>query len=401
MSPRKFLGSHPLACWTVGLSLSFFCGLSLGRGGWSRGNVIAKAPPREAVNRGVESIQMAGRVPDGPSERRTKALAVSKEDSKELARMVRSIFRENIKQRRVARFEKLVETTGVEHLPELISLIRENDLRGNDSGDEWTRLWIGWGERDPQAAMDFVQKFDWSEWDPNARGEAQNRTLTNWAQTDPEAALRFVEGDRNFMNGDRTMVYGLVEGWSNANPEAAADWLFKSGLAMGAEYEKVVNALTRKGGQEGLDAWFSELDLAKVPAKDQAGFAQAIARIKQEYEPDKAAAWIQKHLGEPWVEESEIVGSTARAFAQRDPKSAIEWAGKTGLDQAQNIVISTWCEQDVSAAGKWMLENAARPEHFQSAALVMSHLQQMDPAVAREWADSIPDTTLRQRLLAH
>ena len=400
-APHKFLADHALVFWAIGLSLSFFCGLALGRRTGGAGEIVSQElRPRQTGTLDGQNGWLASGDNDPPMGRRGKGAPISKADSKDFAQSVRTIFRENVKQRRIAQFEKLVERTGIEHLPELVSLIRENDLRGNDSGEEWTRLWTSWGERDPQAAMDFFMKHDWTGWDPNAKGEARNRTLANWAQSDPETARRFVEGDGDFVSGDRSMVYGLVEGWANVNPEAAAEWLFKTGLGMGAEYEKVVAALSRKGGQEGLDAWFSQLDPSTVPAKDRMGFARAIAETKQEYEPDKAAAWVDAHLGEPWVEESEIVGTTARAFAQRDPKGAVEWASKTGLDQATNIAVATWCEQDIGAAGKWMTENAHIPTFFESASLVLAHLQQTDPAAAQEWAERISDRSLRERLLA-
>ena len=392
----KFYANHSIACWAVGLVLSFFCVVSLGR----RAEVVS--PESGSLQTGTLAGQN-GRMPnsseDPPLGRRGKGAPVSRKDSKDFAQSVRAIFRENVKLRRIAQFEKLVERTGIEHLPELVSLIRENDLRGNDSGEEWTRIWTSWGERDPQAAMDFFMKYDWTGWDPAAKGEARNRTLANWAQADPETARRFVEADGDFVNGDRSMVYGLVEGWANVDPEAAADWLFKTGLGMGAEYEKVVAALSRNGGQEGLDAWFSQLDPTKVPAKDRAAFAQTIAQTKREYEPDKAAAWVEAHLDEAWVEESAVVGTTARAYAQRDPKGAVEWASRTGLDQATHIAVATWCEQDIGAAGKWMKENANIPGYFQSASLVMSYLQQKDPAAARDLAESISDKALRERLL--
>ncbi len=400
-SPLKYVFEHSSAFWAIGLGLSFFCGVTVGRR-MDGAREIASQELRSGQT-GATDGRDEGLVngdADPATGRRGNGGPVSKENSKDLARSVRAVFRENVKQRRIAQFEKLVERTGIEHLPELISLIRENDLRGNDSGEEWSRLWTSWGERDPQAGMDFFMKHDWTGWDPAAKGEARNRTLANWAQIDSETARRFVEGDPDFVNGDRSMVYGLVEGWANVNPEAAADWLFKTGLGMGAEYEKVVAALSRKGGQESLDAWFSQLDPAKVPSRDRIGFAQAIAQTKQEYEPDKAAAWVEAHLGEPWVEESEIVGTTARAFAQRDPKGAVEWASKTGLDQATNIAVATWCEQDIGAAGKWMTENAHIPSFFDSASLVMEHLQQTDPAAAQEWADRISDSALRERLLS-
>ncbi|MES2920996.1 MAG: hypothetical protein V4819_05600 [Verrucomicrobiota bacterium] len=387
---------YSLACWTIGLGLSFFCGLSLGR---RAETVSSEAPSRQTVAPDGRKGRLDHRGADLSPGRRGKGAPVSRQESKEFAQSVRAIFRENVKQRRIEQFEKLVARTGIEHLPELVSLIRENDLRGNDSGEEWTRLWTSWGERDPQAAMDFFETYDWTGWNSAAQGEARNRTLTNWAQTDPEKARRFVEADAQFANGDRSMVYTLVDGWANVNPEAAADWLFKNGLAMGAEYEKIVDAFNRNGGQEALDAWFSKLDPAKVPAKDKAGFAQAITR-NLEYEPVKAAAWVEAHLDEAWIEESAIVGTAARTFAQRDPKGAVEWASRTGLDQATNIALATWCQRDIAAAGQWVKENAHSPGFAQSASLVMTHLQHTDPAAARDWAESISDKALRDRLLA-
>jgi hypothetical protein len=394
-SPLKFFADHSLACWTVGLGLSFVFGLSLG----NRPDALQKSTSQDSPSRLAGTPDgHQGSDADSPRGRRGKGTALSVKESKDFARSVRAIFRENVKSRRIAQFEKLVERTGIEHLPELVSLIRENDLRGNDSGEEWTRLWTNWGERDPQAAMDFFKTYDWTGWNGAAQGEARNRTLTNWAQSDPENARQFVEADSNFVNGDRSMVYTLVDGWANVNPEAAADWLFKNGLAMGAEYEKIVDAINRKGGQEALDAWFSKLDPAQVPAKDKAGFAQAITR-NLDYEPAKAAEWVEANLNEPWVQDSEIVGTTARAFAQRDPRGAVEWASKTGLDYATNVAVLTWCEQDVSAAGQWVKENANLPGSFQSASLVMNYLKRSDPAAARTWAESISDKGLRERLL--
>lgn len=392
----KFLAKHSVACWAIGLALSFFVGLSVGR---RAETVSPESRSRQTGTAAGQNGRLANSGEDLPAGRRAKGAPVSRKESKDFAQSVRAIFRENVKSRRIDMFEKLVERTGIEQLPDLVSLIRENDLRGNDSGEEWTRLWTSWGERDPQAAMDFFKTYDWTGWNSAAQGEARNRTLTNWAQTDPEKARRFVEADADFVNGDRSMVYTLVDGWANVDPGAAADWLFKNGLAMGAEYEKIVDAFNRTGGQDALDAWFSKLDPAKVSAKDKAGFAQAITH-NLDYEPAKAAEWVEVHLNEPWMEESAIVGNTAREFALRDPKGAIEWASRTGLDQATHIAVATWCHDDSAAAGKWMTENAHIPGYFESASLVMSYLKQKDPAAARGLAESISDKASRDRLLA-
>ncbi len=381
----------------VSLALSFFFGWSLGH---HQEITHPESDSRQPRTREGSTARLSDHEMDIAQGKRAKRAPVSRKESKDFAQSVRSIFRENVKLRRGAMFQKLVDQTGIEHLPDLISLIRENDLRGNDSGDEWSRLWTSWGERDPQAAMQFFRNYDWTGWSSNAKGEARNRTLTSWAQANPEMARRYVEADGDFLSGDRSLVYGLVEGWANVNPEAAAAWISKSGLGMGAEYEKVVAALSRRGGQEAVDAWYSKLDPTAVPAKDRMGFAQAIAHAKQQNEPEKAAEWVISHLNEPWLGESEIIGTTAWAFAERNPQGAVEWASKTGLEQATNIAVGHWCDQDRGAASTWVVQNAHLPEFFKSASQVVSYLQKENPVAARELLDRIPDPALRQRLFA-
>lgn len=323
----------------------------------------------------------------------------SRTESKEFANSVRSIFRETIEERRVAMFEAMLDRVGVENYPEVVSLVRENDLRGSDTGAEWSRLWASWGRRDPTAAFEFLRGHDWSGWDPNSETEAKNRTLSSWSQTDPEQARRFVEADSGFASGDRSMVAGLVRGWSDVDPQATTAWLSKTGLGMRDEYEAVVEAISRKGGREALDTWFSMLDENGTSPRDISGFAQQIAKIKGEYEPDKAAAWVDQHLGEAWLDESEIVQSTAHAFASRDPKGAMEWAGKNGLQSASMTAMGTWIEQDLPAASAWLSENSGNPVYAESAELMMNYLQRRDPEAAKTWAESLSDPTMRDQML--
>lgn len=195
------------------------------------------------------------------------------------------------------------------------------------------------------------------------------------------------------------MVAGLVRGWSDVDPQATAEWLSKTGLGMRDEYKAVVEAISRKSGREALDTWFSSLDENGASPQDKSGFAQQIAQIKGEYEPEKAAAWVEQHLGEAWLEESEIVQSTAYAFASRDPKGAMEWAGKTGLENASVTAMGKWIQQDLPAASQWLSENSGNPAYAGSASLLISYLQHNDPEAAKSWAENLADPTMRSRML--
>lgn len=313
---------------------------------------------------------------------------------------IRAIFQETVEERRMAMFDSLLEKAGPKHYASVVSLIRENDLRGNGNAGEWSMLWAKWGSHDPAGALEFIKTQDWAGWNSMAPVEAKNKTLTYWAQTDPEGARVYVEGSSELAGGDRSLVYGLVRGWANIDPAAAAAWIFKSGLGMEGEYKAVVEALSRKGGQESLDAWFSEVLQSGAPAKDLGGFAKVIAGNKLAYEPEKGALWVEQHLDEPWMQGGEIVRNTAEALAQRDPGGAMEWAGRINQEGAAAVAMDTWCRKDLQAAQTWMDGNP-QSEAYSGAAMVLAvHLQrQRGPEAARKWAESIPDDAVREPII--
>ncbi|MCW1923026.1 hypothetical protein OKA05_10720 [Luteolibacter arcticus] len=293
----------------------------------------------------------------------------------------------------------MLERTDVADYATILSLIRESDLRGCGNATEWTRLWASWGRRDPAAALAFIQSPEFEDWNSAAKGEARNQTMLHWAETDPAAALRHVESSPEMATGDRTLIYGMVKGWANVDPKAAAEWLFKSGLGMRGEYDVVVEAISRQGGQEELDEWFAGIQKAGAPAKDIQGLAQRISEVKRAFEPDKAAAWLEKNLDEPWAAEGGILGNTAKAFAERDPVQAMEWAGRTGNESATINAMNSWCQRDTAAAGDWVLNNPGSPAYTASVHTFVNFLWRRDQEAARTWAMRIPDESLRAKVL--
>ena len=379
-------------------------GLGVGGGlGWWAGQ-------REGVNKHELSSQgVEKKIRDGNGARdgrgsfadtkKAGTQGFSKGGSKDFAQSVRAIFRETIPARRVAMFENMLEKTSVANYPELVALIRANDLNGSGSNEEWSKLWASWGERDPVDAMEFIRQHNWTEWDSSAPSEAGKRTMLSWAQADPAAAKRFAVEGEELAKGDRSLLFSMVEGWSYVDPTAAADWLMESGLGLGGEYLAVVESISRRGGQQAVEDWFAGLDQTKVSPKDINGFAEKIAGKKQEHEPEKAAAWVEANLDAAWVRESNAVPETAAAYVRRDPLAAVAWARRTGLPNAVAATMASWCYQDLNAVKKWTVENPTAPEFATSAAMVMSFLKASDPAAARSWAEALPDRAMGDRLL--
>ncbi|MES2658212.1 MAG: hypothetical protein V4689_06315 [Verrucomicrobiota bacterium] len=312
---------------------------------------------------------------------------------------MRGILRESVPSRRFERFERLLDRVNVGQYPELVALIRANDLDGSGSNVEWEKLWANWGGRDPLGAMEFVSQQDWSRWHPSAPNEARKQTMISWGQVDPEAAKRYVMEGEDLAKGNRDMLYFMVEGWSFVDPKAAADWLIESGMGLEGEYKSVVEAISRQGGQKGLESWFSGLDQAALSPKDRNGFAELIAGKQQEHHPEKAAAFVEANLDKPWVTESRVVAATADAYVSKDPVAALDWASRTGITNAVVSGVASWCRKDLNAAKLWVAENSGTPESSASATVVMRYLTAKDPAAAQAWAESLPDKKLRDRLL--
>jgi hypothetical protein len=378
----------------------FFSGLVAGGlGGWllaRPANVAADAASDAAARR--EGSGRDGSSQDG-SASGLKARRQSPKESKEFATAIRSILRDSVEQRRFTRFDSMLERIDVADYATVLSLIRENDLRGCSNAGEWSMVWASWGRRDPASALAFIASPEFEGWNSAAKMEAKNRTLIHWAETDPEAALRHVEASPEMARGDRSLVYGLVKGWANADPKAAAEWIFKSGLGMGGEYDVIVEAISRQGGQEELDEWFTAIQKAGAPAKDIQGFAKRISEVKRAFEPEKAADWLDQNMDEPWVAEGGFLQSTAHSFAERDPVKAMEWAGKTGNESAVTSAMSVWCDRDQQAAGEWILNNPDSPGYTGAVYTYFSGVYRRDKDAARQWAENLPDASLRDKVL--
>lgn len=318
---------------------------------------------------------------------------------KDFAKSARDIFLESSAERRLDRFRALLEKGGVEQYEEMVALIRENELKGSSSPEEWTMLWTEWGRKDPAGAMQFILGQDWSSWDKAAPAEAEFRSITAWAGQDHEAVLKFIEKNHQALHLGNKLGDAFIRGWSSVDPEGAGKWMLARDDFSADEFKIVVEEIGRHGGQEGVDAWFASLD-KEGDAPGLATAVDAVAAVKAKEEPAKAAAWIEANMRPSWTEQSEVVKGTARRLANSDPQAAMEWAGRIGSKLAVTNAMDQWCERDLEAAGTWLKGNVNSQGYGESVDVYVSHLMPGDPVAARAWAESIPDETARAKVLS-
>ena len=380
-----------------------------GAGGWMLHSFFSVPPDSPAGNHSVVprispgEVKAAPGIPAaGPQQDSETAeiatISLPEAHSAAFADLIRGTFRDPLKERRLGRLQILLEKCGPEHFAAMVPLIRENDLRGTGSGDEWSLLWGQWGQKAGAAAMQAVQELDWKGWDPAAPAEGQYKALSGWATVDPAAARRYLEEMTGTVHKGNPLSLAVLRGWSVTDPAGAADWLRQRGTGTRDEYRAVVEAMGRREGPEAVDAWLAGLGKKEDSAAVR-GFAEAVSYAKRHQDPAAAAAWVEQHLKEPWMQGSPVIQNTASAYAQRDPAGAMAWAARTGLSNAAGIAMRQWCESDVGAACEWLQANRQSPAYSPAVISLVNRYRGEDPDAARLWANTIPDEALRQKVL--
>ena len=310
----------------------------------------------------------------------------------------RNVLHNNMEEERLESFKSLLQTTSPKDFPEIVSLIREIDLRGAGSGNEWSALWAEWGRRDPKAAIDFMRAMDWTGWNHSAPEQAINQTMIYWAATDLNGALRHFE-TVDIPEGRREGLYGLIRGWSAQDPDGAASWLFKTGLGMDGEYGALVESISRTEGTEAVGSWFEKIAKSGAPQKDIEGLAAKVVGTIAENEPEKAAGLIERGSTEEWAQNRQLIQAVAEEYAMDDPTAAMDWAERIQSGSAESQVLNTWAAVDSSAAIEWLDEHRQHIGHTSLAFNLAYQLVNSDLEAARKVALSIQDPKARDNML--
>ena len=277
----------------------------------------------------------------------------------------------------------------------------------------------GWAKKDPKAAIDWIQSVA----DPKTRDQQVAGLLYFWAETDAaaamEAALQLplggsraqavqsivdVAAKRDPENA-RQLVNAIPEGperdsairdavshLSNAAPAAAARLL--SALPQGLRGPLPFSMFPNWARESPEDAAnFVEMELPPGRPRREAALATAVAWAEEN--PRAAIEWFEK-LGEPAEYFSE--NPAASLWASRDPQAALAWIASRpdGPRKAELLAgaIGGLAKHDpAQAAG--LLESLPKRERYNPTIHVSREWTVQDPAGAVEWAEQITDPAVR------
>lgn len=227
-------------------------------------------------------------------------------------------------------------------------------------GSERSLILQAWAERDPLAALSFLQEKGAQDWE-------RETAVATWAANDPQAAFAWAgaaadEGEVN------NWLLGATRGIAATNPELARDYIARLD---GRTRDQALNAVRPYVLQYGFDyatSWISGVDDPAVRNRAARSMAEDLADLdplqagrwnaaltdtetRRDVSETVADRWARADLdaARGWVEglpedtKSEAAEGVARHYARQDPAAAARWLAGLGdnpdLDGARRILI--------------------------------------------------------------
>lgn len=277
-------------------------------------------------------------------------------------------------------------------------------------GSERSLILQAWAERDPGAAVGYLQENGANDWE-------RETVLTSWATIDPQGAYAWAmaaEDDGRVNN----WVLGAMRGIAATNPELARDFLMQ--MEANDTRDRSLRSIERYVTQFGYDyaeSWVTGItdpdfqnqaarrfanELAEMDPVKAGAWNAAIAdtNTRRDVSEDVADRWARQDLGAArnWVESlpedtrTEAAEGVTRHFVRQDPAAAGDWLAGLGdnpdLDGARRIFIEESFRQDPQTSLNFVSnlsdERAQMGYYFR----YLRDWMRRDEASARSWAEA-------------
>lgn len=220
------------------------------------------------------------------------------------------------------------------------------------------------------ANLDEVKRaLKWAESLPDGPGKkaAMADILERWAQMDGLGATDYA-AQLFDTTGNAGPLREALQGWAQANPNAALQKLQSLGLS------------------DGLKADIRTDLVAQWTEQNPQGAAVFAAGNRE------AGSW------------SGLVATVANEWSKEDPKTAVNWAGSlpAGLDQvhAINAAISNWFQSNPTEVAVYVSSQSSGPSKDTMTLTLARQIGQEDPASGLKWAGIVSDPKTQEKAAA-
>lgn len=301
---------------------------------------------------------------------------------------------------RSQRLSELLGALKAEDAPHIAEAFEHAKAAGIEFADEQRLFLRGWGKVGGAAAVEYAV---------NHGGQASDgavAALGGWATVAPRDARVWLEALPE-SNSKETLVYGLLDGWSTSDFQAAAAYAESrpASPAQGSFRELLLQRALRAGGIAAAQSWVYRIaDNTQNGDYKQRAFSGVVQAMLYR-DPAAAARWISELDGQAFVG-ADAVTKTAAKLAEASPTDALHWmatlqpADAQGVASGAGTILHDWARQDPQAAGAWLQANASHPFYDQLTSSYVRTVAAADPNAAKQWADTIRESGLRDQTVA-
>lgn len=286
----------------------------------------------------------------------------------------------------------------------------ERRLHGKEHGDARSFLVRRAGEVVGVAAIAYLLE----QKDRSAVGSA----LTGWASKEPTAALEWLakqsERDR------ATFAGAAIRGLSLAEPDLAIAYLEQTPLAERARYTpNLLATIERTAGLEQTQRLVDGMiDRARAAGTLDARYLTDVFRDLAEIKVrrahvtgnvDAGIAWIDQHIGQPYVN-YEAVRNSVGQLTRSDPLKALAWIDSVNTRATfpasitpvgYGTLLSTWISQaGPETVGRWLQSNPQHVAYDRMAAYYSDMAGPKNAQLAGQVAAAMKDPAARSATLA-
>ena len=284
-----------------------------------------------------------------------------------------------------------------------------NSPGANLRGSERSLILQAWAERDPHAALGFLQQSGAQDWE-------RETAVATWAANDPQAAFAWAssaqdEGDVN------NWLLGATRGIATTNPELARDFIAQlEGRTRDQALDAVQPYVVQYGFEFAKD-WIAGVTDEEVRNRASRSMARDLANLdpvqasqwnasmtdvelRRDVSETVADRWARTDLASArlWVEglpdntKSEAAEGVARQFAREDPAAAAKWLAGLGdnpdLDGARRIFIEESFRNSPQTSLEFVANLSDQRAQQEIYWRYLPNWIRRDEAAARQWMNS-------------
>ena len=219
--------------------------------------------------------------------------------------------------------------------------------------------------------------------------------LEGLARTDPLGAVSAYERLGDVAEKDR-IASGIVRGWADSDPAAAASWLASLGTSGASE---ALESLARRWAEQDIDA--AAAFTSQLPERDRRAWMGVIAASLRYAQPERYLQWIEQFRAEPFY--LEMLSAAVWPLERDDPEAAVAFVLRLDpsvRSEPLRHLIEQFARHDPERAAGWLIQIPDEDIRSTSTVQLVRSWVYNAPDQTLQWIETLPAGTVKDDALA-